>query len=410
MPGRKEKPPRLWQRADGAWVILDRGRYIRTGCKGGGAGDVARAADALESYLNGRHQPARGERNPDRLPIADVLVAYEDAKAPPDSSRDCDRLRRHDELIGRLQTLNEFFGADMVGQIRAQRCRDFVAWRTGERAGNGLPPPRRRMVTAATARRELEDLRAAVNCYHADYVLNALPKITLPAKAMRRERWLTRGEAARLLGACLGFVWDPATAAFKRDAAGRLVRRGRSVRARRAHIARFVLLGLYSGRREATIRRTEWSASVAAPWLDLERWIYHGRGRDERETKKRRPKASVAFRLRPHLTRWQRLDRALGAGTGRAVRHVVHKANGEPLRGKIKTGWNGCLGDAGLAGGQVVRHTLKHTAATWLMQKGIGLWAAAGFLGITVEQLDEGYGHHHPDFQAAAAGAFGGRR
>lgn len=30
-------------------------------------------------------------------------------------------------------------------------------------------------------------------------------------------------------------------------------------------------------------------------------------------------------------------------------------------------------------------------------------------LGMTVELLEEGYRHRHPDFQAEAAGAFGGR-
>jgi hypothetical protein len=29
---------------------------------------------------------------------------------------------------------------------------------------------------------------------------------------------------------------------------------------------------------------------------------------------------------------------------------------------------------------------------------------------MTVEQLQENYGHHHPDFQSKAAEAFGGRR
>jgi hypothetical protein len=38
------------------------------------------------------------------------------------------------------------------------------------------------------------------------------------------------------------------------------------------------------------------------------------------------------------------------------------------------------------------------------------LWEAAGWLGMTVEQLEQNYGHHHPDFQDEAAEAFGGRR
>jgi hypothetical protein len=42
-------------------------------------------------------------------------------------------------------------------------------------------------------------------------------------------------------------------------------------------------------------------------------------------------------------------------------------------------------------------------AATWLMQGGTDRWQAAGFLGKTIEQLEAGYGHEHPDFQEAAA-------
>src|ERR1700738_2785694 len=61
-------------------------------------------------------------------------------------------------------------------------------------------------------------------------------------------------------------------------------------------------------------------------------------------------------------------------------------------------------------GEDVVRHSLRHTAATWQMQAGTDLWEAAGWLGMTVEQLEQNYGHHHPDFQEDAAEAFGGRR
>jgi hypothetical protein len=58
--------------------------------------------------------------------------------------------------------------------------------------------------------------------------------------------------------------------------------------------------------------------------------------------------------------------------------------------------------DAGL-GEDVTPHTLRHTAATWLMRGGTDLWIAAGFLGMSVETLERTYGHHHPDFQAQAA-------
>jgi len=43
------------------------------------------------------------------------------------------------------------------------------------------------------------------------------------------------------------------------------------------------------------------------------------------------------------------------------------------------------------------------------MQNGGELWDAAGFLGMTVQQLEQTYGHHHPDFQREAAEALGGQ-
>jgi integrase len=83
--------------------------------------------------------------------------------------------------------------------------------------------------------------------------------------------------------------------------------------------------------------------------------------------------------------------------------------DGHPLAGKIRSAWDGILEDAGL-GEDVVRHSLKHTAATWLMQAGVDLSEAAGWLGMTVEQLEANYGHHRLEFQEEAAEAFGGRR
>jgi integrase len=58
---------------------------------------------------------------------------------------------------------------------------------------------------------------------------------------------------------------------------------------------------------------------------------------------------------------------------------------------------------------RITPHVLRHTAATWLMQAGVDLWVAAGFLGMTVKQLEDTYGHHHPDFQDEAANALRGQ-
>ena len=33
-----------------------------------------------------------------------------------------------------------------------------------------------------------------------------------------------------------------------------------------------------------------------------------------------------------------------------------------------------------------------------MMQNGVSLWTAAGFLGMSVEMLERVYGHHHPKY------------
>ena len=68
----------------------------------------------------------------------------------------------------------------------------------------------------------------------------------------------------------------------------------------------------------------------------------------------------------------------------------------------VRTAWNNARDEAGLDE-HVVWHTLRHTAATWLMQAGTNPWEEAGYLGMSVETLLSNYGHHHPDYQRAAA-------
>jgi Phage integrase family len=50
----------------------------------------------------------------------------------------------------------------------------------------------------------------------------------------------------------------------------------------------------------------------------------------------------------------------------------------------VKTAFQSAVRLANLPG-KVTPHTLRHTAATWLMQAGVDKWEAAGFLGMGVE-------------------------
>jgi len=77
----------------------------------------------------------------------------------------------------------------------------------------------------------------------------------------------------------------------------------------------------------------------------------------------------------------------------------------------VKTAFASAVQKAGLtvANGNVSPHTLRHTAATWLMQNGADPWQASGFLGMSVKTLLETYGHHHPEFMREAAEAITSR-
>ncbi len=50
-----------------------------------------------------------------------------------------------------------------------------------------------------------------------------------------------------------------------------------------------------------------------------------------------------------HPRRWRRLDQALADKLGIVVRHAVHRPDGRPLAGKIRTASEGMLADAGLS-------------------------------------------------------------
>ena len=82
---------------------------------------------------------------------------------------------------------------------------------------------------------------------------------------------------------------------------------------------------------------------------------------------------------------------------------------GNPIAGKIRRGFAGCVRDAGLPD-EITPHWMRHTCATWLMEQGAEMWEAAAYTGMTTAVLEKHYGHHRPDYQAGAIRALGGKR
>jgi integrase len=164
------------------------------------------------------------------------------------------------------------------------------------------------------------------------------------------------------------------------------------------HIARFILVGLYTGTRSSAICGAALMPTVGRGHVDLEQGVFYRRAIGRRQTKKRQPPVKLPSRLLTHMRRWRRL--------GLSKKSVV-EWNGKPVE-SVRKGFAAAVRAAGL-GVEVTPHILRHTCATWLMQKGVNLWDAAGFLGMTVQQLEQGYGHHHPDYQEQAVAALGGQ-
>jgi integrase len=348
--GRPPKGPRLYLRErpgrPAVWIIRDGTRQHSTGC---GAQDRAGADQALQAYLANKYAPPSGPSSLDKLLIADVINRYLAERAP--------HVARPDFLQTTAIPILEWWTGKTLADVRGNACRAYVEWRTGK-------------VSLQTARHDLKTLRAAINHYHAEHgPLPAVPTVTLPAAGAPRDRWLTRQEAARLL-----------LAAWRRKET--------------RHVARFLLIALYTGTRSKAVRALRWLASTTGGHVDLDRGVMYRRAAGAAQTKKRAPPVRLPARLLAHMRRWQRADAVHG------ITHVVHY-QGRPV-GKLRRSW-GTIREAAELGDDVVPHTCRHTAATWLMQRGVDHFEAAGFLGMSVATLEAVYGHHDPDWQRNAA-------
>jgi integrase len=344
---RPKKPPRLWLRRDGdgkrRWVILDGHRYKRTGCL---EAQTAEAEAALSRYLAEKRKPNTSIRRASKANLGDILTLYLDLKETT--------IARPRDLRAQIARLNEFWGGMTADAIKGEMCRRYVAER-GAKIG---------------ARRELEIMRAAVHHYAKEYGLDVTPRFTLGENHKSRDRWITRSEAARLLWAAYRSPYHQ-------------------------HIARFILIGLYTGTRHSAILGLQWMPNTTGGWVDLERGILHRRGSGQRETNKRQPPTRIPPRLLTHLRRWKHLDMG--------VRAII-RYEGLPIT-RIEKAFRSCRERAGL-GYDITPHTLRHTRATWLAQAGVPIWEAAGSLGMTAKQFEDTYGHHHADFQKRAAEAY----
>jgi hypothetical protein len=192
---RPAKGARLWLRPerrtpDGSireravWLIRDGSRRISTGCV---AANRAGAERALGEHLARKYQPSRSRgRHPTEILIADVLAIYLTDVAP--------RHARENETKQRVLTLDGWWADKTLAEVNGANCRAYVEhrirqhWKSSKPEKTGTAP---RMVTIAAARRELEDLRSAINHHRREGLCSEIVSVVLPARPDVRERWLT---------------------------------------------------------------------------------------------------------------------------------------------------------------------------------------------------------------------------
>ena len=164
------------------------------------------------------------------------------------------------------------------------------------------------------------------------------------------------------------------------------------------HLARFILIGLYTGTRVSAIASASPTLAVGRSFVDLDRGVFYRLAEGQARTNKRQPPMPLPPRLLAHMCR---------SHERRLISEYFVEFNGAPVA-SVKTAFKSAVVLAGLTG-KVSPHTLRYTAATWLMQNGADRWQAAGYLGMSVEMLEKVYGHHHPDYLQNAVAAIGRR-
>lgn len=252
-------------------------------------------------------------------------------------------------MLSALKPLNKWWGDKFISDITTANCKAYAASR-----GSAQP----------IARTELAYLRAALKHWNKEHAVIPIPALWMPPRPPARQRVLTRSEAA-------AFLWA----------------------ARRTpHIARFFIIGWYTGSRKAVILNLRW------PMIDLKERILRRKPVGAVQTKKRAPPIPIGGRFLTHLKRWKRLD---------GKRELLIYFPGRSRDGAIQQNdraWHKVRELAELSD-DVTPHVLRHTRATEMLKQGVSVWDVAQYLGVSVELIQSTYGHCIPGWLQNAAEA-----
>jgi len=328
---RRSAGPRLWfDKKRKTFTIIDGRRRSRTGF---GPDEIGGAETELGRYIASKHV-VKDSATPF---LSDVLAAYSDEHLSGKSSEK--------SVLYDIKNLTAWWGAKLVTDINSASCKDYVR--------------HRKAVTAS--RRELAFLNAALTHWHREHgPLKVKPAVILPAAPAPRSKWMTRQQAAK-------FLW----------------------KARKTpHVARFFVIGWYTGSRRSVINGLLWSM------VDLKTGIMQRKAPGAVEAKnKRKPPVRMGARLLAHMRRWKRMD-------GKGAQFVI-SYRGKQIDRAVRS-WQ-TIRKAAKLPAYITPHILRHTRATNMMQQGQDPWESSKALGMSLDMLTRVYGHHHPDWQKNVA-------
>lgn len=265
--------------------------------------------------------------------------------------------RTHSATIRQCcETLKRHLADLPVDLLAKEQVRRYVDERRAAGAQGASAQHRKivRPLSDGTLIRELGVLRAALAWAVREKWITSAPFVERPSAPQPRERWLTHDEAAKLLAG-----------------------------AGSPHIQLFIALALYTAARAGALLQLTWErVDLRAGTINL------GANRG----KKRRAIIPIVPELRGIL------ELAVEAATTQ----FVIEFGGTPVA-SIKTGFRAAVRRAELL--NVTPHVLRHTAATWMVQRNVPVSMIAAWLGNSEKMIRNVYGHHSPEWlkQAAAA-------
>jgi integrase len=235
--------------------------------------------------------------------------------------------------------------ANLISEYKAKRLAT-VSTRRKDANGGDVP------LSGAAVNRPLTILRHLLRLAHEEWgALDAVPKIRLEKEPQGRLRWLTQEEARKLLGACK--------------------------KSRNAALADLVEFALFTGLRKSEALGLTWNRVDRARGVIRLELTKSGRRREV-------PLSSNADAVLAR--RW----------TGGAKSYVFgsHKWN------SFRTAWETAVAASGVD--DLRFHDLRHTFASWLVQRGRTLKEVQEALGHQTITMTMRYSHLAPDHLRAA--------